>query len=128
MRASFTSSTPAGSGEVVSGQVSSGFSFVENSVAEIDFEVEAQHPQTVWMTNWHTTSQKQYSSVFLAAPDAGCHYYKVVWDPGKVRFYIDGALVSTHTLNVPSSPAYIMVNHWGTNSNCWGGHANLGVK
>jgi PKD repeat protein len=128
MRASSTSSTPAGSGEVVSGQVSSGFSFVENSETEIDFEIEAQHPQTVWMTNWHTTSQKQYSSVFLAAPDAGFHYYKFVWVPGKISFYIDGALVSTHTSNLPSSPAYIMVNHWGTNSNRWGGHATLGVE
>jgi endo-1,3-1,4-beta-glycanase ExoK len=128
MRASSTSSTPTGTGSVVSGQISSGFSFVNNSQTEIDFEIEGQHPNTVWMTNWQTTSRKQYSSVFLSAPDAGFHRYKFVWVPGKIDFYVDNVLVSSHTNNVPSAPAYIMMNHWGTNSKGWGGLAAVGVQ
>jgi len=128
MRASSTSSTPTGAGSVVSGQISAGFSFVNNSQTEIDFEIEGQTPDTVWMTNWTSTTQKQYSSVFLASPDAGFHHYKFVWAPGKIDFYIDGVLVSTHTLNVPSAAAYIMINHWGTNSTGWGGLATVGVE
>ena len=128
MRASSTSSTPTGAGSVVSGQISAGFSFVNNSQTEIDFEIEGQNPDTVWMTNWTSTTQKQYSSVFLASPDAGFHHYKFVWAPGKIDFYIDGVLVSTHTLNVPSAAAYIMINHWGTNSTGWGGLATVGVE
>ncbi|PYX08140.1 MAG: hypothetical protein DMG88_11730 [Acidobacteria bacterium] len=128
MRASSTSSTPAGAGSVVSGQISAGFSFVNNSQTEIDFEIEGQHPNTIWMTNWISTSKKQYSSVFLAAPDAAYHRYKFVWVPGKIDFYIDGALVSTHTSNVPTAPAYILMNHWGTNSTGWGGLATVGVE
>src|SRR6059058_6333715 len=112
MRASSTSSTPAGAGAVVSGQISAGFNFVNNSQTEIDFEIEGQHPDTVWMTNWISTSKKQYSSVFLASPEAGFHHYKFVWVPGKIDYYIDGVLVSTHTSNLPSAPAYIMMNHW----------------
>jgi len=42
MRVSSTSATPTGAGSVVSGQISSGFSFVNNSQTEIDFEVEGQ--------------------------------------------------------------------------------------
>ena len=42
--------------------------------------------------------------------------------------YIDGKLVSTHTSNIPSAPAYIMINHWGTNSTGWGGQATIGVQ
>jgi endo-1,3-1,4-beta-glycanase ExoK len=128
MRASSTSATPNGPGSVVSGQISSGFSFVNDSQTEIDYEIEGQHPNTIWMTNWLTTSQKQYSSVFLAAPDQSFHRYRFVWTPGKVDFYIDGVLVSTHTSNIPSVPAYIMVNHWGTNSTGWGGSATVGVE
>jgi len=128
MRASSTSSTPAGAGAVVSGQISAGFNFVNNSQTEIDFEIEGQHPDTVWMTNWISTSKKQYSSVFLASPEAGFHHYKFVWVPGKIDYYIDGVLVSTHTSNLPSAPAYIMMNHWGTNSTGWGGLATVGVE
>lgn len=128
MRASSTSATPAGAGSVVSGQISAGFSFVNNSQTEIDFEIEGQNPNTVWMTNWISTSQKQYSSVFLASPDANFHHYNFVWVPGRIDYYIDGKLVSTHTSNVPSSPAYILINHWGTNSTGWGGLATLNVE
>jgi endo-1,3-1,4-beta-glycanase ExoK len=128
MRASSTSTTPTGAGSVVSGQISAAFSFVNNSETEIDFEIEGQHANTVWMTNWISTTQKQYSSVFLASPDAGFHHYKFVWGPGRIDFYIDDVLVSTHTSNVPSAPAYIMINHWGTNSTGWGGLATLGVE
>ncbi len=128
MRASSTSSTPTGPGAVVSGQISAGFSFVNNSQTEIDFEIEGQNPDTVWMTNWISTTQKQYSSVFLASPDANFHHYKFIWAPGQIDYYIDGKLVSTHTSNVPSTPAYVMINHWGTNSTGWGGPATLGVE
>ena len=128
MRASSTSATPTGAGSVVSGQISSGFSFVNNSQTEIDFEIEGQNPNTVWMTNWISTTQKQYSSVFLASPASGFHHYKFVWAPGKIDYYIDGVLVSTHTSNIPSAPAYIMINHWGTNSTGWGGLATVGVQ
>lgn len=78
MRASSTSATPTGTGSVVSGQISAGFNFVNNSQTEIDFEIEGQHPNTVWMTNWISTTQKQYSSAFLASPQAGFHHYKFV--------------------------------------------------
>jgi PKD repeat protein len=128
MRASSTSSTPTGAGTAVSGTISSGFSFVNNSQTEIDFEIEGQRPNTVWMTNWLTTSKKQYSSFLVTAPDAGFHRYRFVWAPGRIDFYIDNMLVSTHTSNVPSAPAYIMMNHWGTNSTGWGGPATVGVQ
>jgi len=128
MRASSTSATPTGTGTAVSGQISAGFSFVNNSETEIDFEIEGQNRNTIWMTNWISTTQKQYSSVFLASPDTNFHHYKFVWVPGKIDYYIDGVLVSTHTSNVPSAPAYIMVNHWGTNSTGWGGLATVNLE
>jgi hypothetical protein len=35
--------------------------------------------------------------------------------------------VATHTRNVPSTPAHIMISHWGTNNDKWGGPATLNV-
>jgi endo-1,3-1,4-beta-glycanase ExoK len=128
LRTSSTSASPTGSGSAVSGQVSAGFNYINNSETEIDFEVEGQDRDTLWVTNWISTSLKQYSSVSVAAPDAGFHRYKFVWAPGKVDYYIDGVLISTHDSNVPSVPAYIMINHWGTNSTNWGGLATVGVE
>src|SRR6185437_1162769 len=79
MRTSSTSATPYGEGSAMSGQVSSGFAFIDASTTEIDFE-------------------------------------------------IDGVLVSTHTEDIPQVPAYVMINHWGTNSTGWGGLATVGVS
>jgi len=127
MRVGSTSSTLTGSGQFVSGGVSAGFSFYNKSQTEVDFEVEGQHPNTIWMTNWTSTSSKQTSNAFLSAPEAGLHSYKFVWKAGQIDFYLDGVLVSTHTSNVPSAPAYVMMNHWGTNSINWGGVGTPGV-
>jgi len=128
MRVSSTSPSPTGAGSVVSGQVSGAFTFVNNSQTEIDFEVEGQNPNTLWLTNWISVTQKQYSNVVVPSPQNGFHHFKFIWAPGKIDFYLDGKFVSRHTANVPKAPAYILINHWGTNSKGWGGKATLGVQ
>ncbi len=128
MRMSSTSPTKGGYGQVVSGQVSSGFSFINNSQSEIDWEVEGQYPNRIEMTNWKGLYAKQYTSSFLQSPEAGFHKYMFVWSANSLVFYIDGKKVSTHTQNIPSAPAYIMINHWGTNSTSFGGLATPGVE
>jgi len=129
IRASSTSSTPTGSGVAVSGQISSGFVYVNNSQTEIDSpEIEGQNPGTLWWTTWTSVNTKQStSSQAPFAPEAGFHSYKCVWTPSSISFYVDGALVSTHTGVVPQTPAYAMINHWGTNSTGWGGLATPNV-
>jgi len=121
----------------VPGQTSSGFIFVNNSQTEIDFEIEGGDDfngtnngadlNTVWMTNWLGISAKQWSTAHLTAPDANFHNYKFVWTSSSVSFYIDGKLVSTHTQNIPTSKAYILMNLWGTNNIWWGGYATPGT-
>ncbi len=129
MRASSTSTTPNGSGYTVSGQISSGFIYVNNSQTEIDSpEIEGQNPGTLWWTSWTSVNTKQYTSTQAPfAPDQGFHSYKCVWTKTSIKFYVDGALVSTHTGVVPQTPAYAMINHWGTNSTGWGGLATPNV-
>jgi hypothetical protein len=129
IRASSTSSTPTGSGVAVSGQISSGFVFVNKSQTEIDSpEIEGQNPGTLWWTTWAGLTTKQFTSTQAPfAPEAGFHSYKCVWTSTSIKFYVDGVLVSTHTGVVPQTPAYAMINHWGTNSTGWGGLATPNV-
>jgi hypothetical protein len=129
MRASSTSSTPTGSGYTVSGQISSGFIFVNNSQSEVDSpEIEGQNPGTLWWTSWTSVTTKQStSSQAPFAPENGFHSYKCVWTKTSIKFYVDGVLVSTHTGVVPQTPAYAMINHWGTNSTGWGGLATPNI-
>ena len=129
MRASSTSSTPTGSGVAVSGQISSGFIFVNNSQTEIDSpEIEGQNPGTVWWTSWTSVNTKQYTETQAPfAPEQGFHSYKCVWTSTSIRFYMDGVLVATHTGVVPQTPAFAMINHWGTNSTGWGGLATTNI-
>jgi Glycosyl hydrolases family 16/IPT/TIG domain len=129
MRASSTSSTPTGSGVAVSGQISSGFIFVNNSQTEIDSpEIEGQNPGTLWWTTWTSVNTKQStSSQAPFAPENGFHSYKCVWTRTSISFYVDNVLVSTHTGVVPTAPAYAMINHWGTNSTGWGGLATTNI-
>ena len=129
MRAASTSTTPNGSGYTVSGQISSGFIFVNNSQTEIDSpEIEGQNPGTLWWTTWITVNTKQStSSQAPFAPENGFHSYKCVWTKTSIKFYVDGVLMSTHTGVVPQTPAYAMINHWGTNSTGWGGLATPNI-
>lgn len=129
MRTSSTSTTPYGEGSAVSGQISSGFTFIDASTTEIDFEIEGQNPDTVWMTNWLGTALKQYSDTpLLTPPAAGFHRYKLVWLSNEIDYYVDDVLISKHTEDIPQVPAYVMINHWGTNSTGWGGVATVGVR
>lgn len=128
MRMSSTSPTKNGYGQITSGQISSGFTFINNSQTEIDYEVEGQFPNRIEMTNWKGLHAQQYTSSFLQSPEAGFHKYRFVWSASKIVFYVDGLKVSTHTLNIPSAAAYVMINHWGTNSTGFGGLATPGVE
>ena len=122
-------------GSAVSGAVSAGFLYANNSETEIDFEFSATTPREIWTANWlntnpgadPTSGMVTSSGVVPAAlPSSGFHTYKFVWAPARISFYLDGALVSVHTSNIPSAPARFMLTHWGANS-AWGGQAILGI-
>jgi beta-glucanase (GH16 family) len=133
MRMSSTSTAPAGDGDSVSGSVSAGFVYVNNSQTEIDFEFTASHPETLYMVNWlnphprkdPTTANETFDYMDLPSVSTEFHDYKFVWQPGEIDFYVDNEFQFAHTTNVPSTAAYFMINHWGTDSSIygWGGPA-----
>ncbi len=109
------------------GSVTDVFNFINDSESEIDFEYQGQSPGTLEMTNYASVSKSQSTSVPVAGADSGFHEYKFIWSAAKIEFYVDGTLVSTHTEHIPSAPAAVMVNLWGTNSASFGGVASSGV-
>lgn|SRR5574340_875943 len=135
MKMSSTGICPTCVGPPVSGSVSAGFLYVNNSQTEIDFEFSANWANTLWLVNWlnpnpkldPTASNETYTPWSPFDSTSGFHTYKFVWSPGKISFYIDGIWIADHTTNVPTAPAYFMINHWGTDSPNWGGVATLGV-
>jgi beta-glucanase (GH16 family) len=136
MRTSSTASSPTDTtGKVVSGQISSGFTYVNNSQTELDFEIEGQYPNQAEMTTWNNpnpstdpTDNDQTADVAnISGMANGFKTYKLVWSPGEVKYYIDDALVADHTKHVPSAPANVLLNQWGTDSTDFGGLATVGT-
>lgn len=81
---------------------------------EIDImELLGQDPRTVYMSNhWGTAAAPQHVTVPYTGPDfsAGFHTILCEWYPGKIDYYIDGALRATSTTNIPQVPMYIILN------------------
>jgi endo-1,3-1,4-beta-glycanase ExoK len=136
MRVSSTASSPTDTtGKVVSGQISSGFTYINNSQSELDFEVEGQFPDQAEMTTWHNThpstdpteQDQTYSSAKISKMANEFKTYKAVWSANEVKYYIDDQLVADHTSHVPSVAAPVLINHWGTDSGDFGGLATVGT-
>jgi beta-glucanase (GH16 family) len=136
MRMSSTAPTPQGEGSPVSGSVSAGFLYANNSQTEIDFEFSGLTPDSLWLVNWlnpnpnldPTGADETYTAVEPFNSTSSFHTYKFVWQRGKITYYIDDALKAVHKANVPKAPAYFMINHWGTDGPNWGGAATVGVS
>jgi endo-1,3-1,4-beta-glycanase ExoK len=133
MRMSSTADRPNASGEAVKGSVSAGWNYFKNSETEIDVEFRGDIPDEIRCTNWvnHTPSNwksmKKTTTVVKSSPATAFHTYTFVWTPGKIIWYMGGQKIAESTTNVPSRPAQIRINHWGTNSTGFGGMATPGV-
>jgi hypothetical protein len=111
----------------VSGQISAGFLYYDQSTTEIDVEQEGDLPNTFWVTNWLGTSNYQTTPICCYNGTAP-HKIKLIWKPGEIDYYIDGTRVSVHKKDIPSTAAYFIFNFWGTNSTGWGGLATPGTR
>lgn len=128
VRVGSTATTPDGPGASVSGGVSGLFNFVNNSETEIDIEATGDVPNSLWFSTWHGLSEHHYiQDMPPFNPASGFHRYVFKWEPAKVTFSIDGVLMWAVSDNVPQTPAYVIINHWGTNTTYWGGYASPGI-
>ena len=112
----------------VSGSVSAGFIYANNSQTEIDFEqarAKDEFGEPHWwlyMANWFNrrlrfTAVQTTETELLGDPIYDSFKtYKFVWTKNKIDFFVDGVPLATHTVNVPKASAHTMLNHWGTDN------------
>ncbi len=131
MRASSTAGTSTSFGSPVSGSITGLFSYLPNSVTEIDVEMEGNYRSPITqLTTWVSEiAPNEHTDATPAGgqPHEGFHVYKWIWEPTQIRFYRDDVLIATHTKIIPTTPAFVMLNHWGTNAAGWGGIATASV-
>ena len=134
MRMSTTAEKPDDTGKTLTGAISSGFLYYHNSESEIDLEF-LGNDNAMHVTNWRNLTPshqpegdvKQTDKINDDSLGRRFRNYKIVWVPERIKVYIDGELVASHDQHVPSTPAYIILQHRGTNSDEWGGTAAIGV-
>jgi beta-glucanase (GH16 family) len=127
-RMSSTADSPFGPGEPRSGATSGVFVYTTGSQTEIDFENEDAYPEWVHLVTWLNGHQVSQSANVGASIYRDFHEYSVVWISQSVVYSVDGRPVATETSHVPQVPAYVMMNHWGTNSADWGGTFTAGTR
>lgn len=128
MRMASTSPTHNGMGTVVSGGCSAAFLLWKNSLTEIDIEYLGNKPNSLFFTTWIDRKHKNTIEAHVGNVAGGMHKYDIVWKPGIVQWYLDSKLVATSTKFVPTHPATIRINHWGTHNPAWGGLATANTN
>nr|1CPM_A Chain A, CIRCULARLY PERMUTED [Paenibacillus macerans] len=93
---------------------------------EIDIEFLGKDTTKVQF-NYYTNGVGGHEKVISLGFDAskGFHTYAFDWQPGYIKWYVDGVLKHTATANIPSTPGKIMMNLWnGTGVDDWLGSYN----
>lgn len=84
---------------------------------EIDVEILGKNTQEAVLT-YHFQGDSRSETIPLAFDAAtGLHHYAFDWQPGHIRWYIEGELVFEETgseLPLPDEPQKIMAHLWGT--------------
>ena len=135
MRMSSTASTPESEGKSLTGAISSAFLYYNKSESEIDLEF-LGNENSIWVSSWRnrnpaeapTSSDKTSEKVFDTGLATRFRHYSLAWTPQAIDVSIDGTRVIHRTEHVPQTPAHIILQHRGTNSNKWGGVATTDVE
>jgi beta-glucanase (GH16 family) len=77
-----------------------------------------------WEKSLAVASQQQQVVVTNANWTTGFHIFQMLWQPGKITYYIDGIQTASSTKNVPSNPMYLIINFDVGGPNDWGGGPN----
>jgi endo-1,3-1,4-beta-glycanase ExoK len=85
---------------------------------EIDFEVLTRDTSAVSLNTYVDGKPMHGKTAPLPAPaDGAFHTYSFVWEPARLRWFIDGVLVHEATGDdLPSNPQKIYFSHWGSDT------------
>ncbi len=99
--------------------------YLPKSETEIDIEVEGLPARSMLTqtSTWENEAKSETVKSSVGAPHDDFHTYVIRWTEDGVKFFRDGTLLAEHQMIVPTAPANIFFNHWGTNDSKWGGSA-----
>lgn len=99
--------------------------YLSKSETEIDIEVEGipSRSMLTQTTTWESETKFETTKSSVGQPHDGFHTYVIRWTDESIKFYRDGTLLTNHQTIVPTAPANLFFNHWGTNTLEWGGLA-----
>ena len=81
--------------------------------AEIDIEIYNDGTGDVDFVTYADGRRTHYTQKRLTFdPSAAFHTYRFDYNPGSVKFYVDGALMAVYTDGVPSASMKLLVNTW----------------
>ncbi len=83
---------------------------------EIDFEVLTRDTSAVSLNTYVDGKPRHGMTAALPTPsDTDFHTYSFIWEPARLRWFIDGVLVHEATGDdLPRNPQKIYFSHWGT--------------
>ena len=77
-----------------------------------------------WEKSLAVASEQEQTVVSNANWTSAFHIFQMLWQPGKLTYYIDGVQTASSTKNVPSNPMYLIINFDVGGPNDWGGGPN----
>lgn len=86
---------------------------------EIDFEVLTKNPDKVQVNAYASGKGKNEKLVDVkGGTNTAFHDYAFVWEPDRIRWYVDGELVNTITdpAKIPTHPQKIFFSLWGSDN------------
>lgn len=84
---------------------------------EIDFEMLTREPDLLWINRYVGGNDFGAGEEKTFAPDQGGYVdVAFVWEPDRLRWYINGELVREETDGIPTHAMKIYFSHWGSNS------------
>jgi beta-glucanase (GH16 family) len=76
--------------------------------------------------HWATSSGSEQQQVVVANKNwtSEFHLFQMLWEEGRITFYIDGVQTASWTKHVPSNPMYFIINFDVGGPNDWSGAPN----
>lgn len=85
---------------------------------EIDFEILTRDTGAVWTNRFVNGKDRGagHSVPVSPATDVAFHDYAFIWEPDRLRWFVDGVLVREETRHIPTEPQKIFASLWASDT------------
>jgi len=84
---------------------------------EIDVEILTRDTGQVFFNTYRSgQAGKSVTSPLPVPADSAFQTYSFIWEPDRIRWFVDGILMHESTTDVPVTPQKIYLSHWGSDT------------